>query len=202
MYARNICSNLSSHNMQILAWFILSCGKDSSVKLWEVGIGRLVKQYPGATQTQSRCQAVFNHTEDFVLCIDGLNNEIVVWDALTAEKVARWPSNHAGAPRWLDRSPMEAAFAVFNHTEDFVLCIDGLNNEIVVWDALTAEKVARWPSNHAGAPRWLDRSPMEAAFVSCGTDKSIRYWKEALNLQIIAFLSSSFDLGFNDILCL
>ncbi|XP_024020180.1 cleavage stimulation factor subunit 50 isoform X3 [Morus notabilis] len=106
--------------------FILSCGKDSSVKLWEVGTGRLVKQYLGATHTQLRCQAVFNHTEEFVLCID---------------------------------EP---------------------NNEIVIWDALTAEKVARWPSNHIGAPRWLEHSPVEAAFVSCGTDKSIRYWKEAL----------------------
>ena len=36
--------------------FVLSCGKDSSVKLWEVGSGRLVKQYIGATHTQLRCQ--------------------------------------------------------------------------------------------------------------------------------------------------
>ncbi|KAL5544651.1 hypothetical protein UlMin_008435 [Ulmus minor] len=106
--------------------FILSCGKDSSVKLWEVGSGRLVKQYFGATHTQLRCQAVFNDTEEFVLSIDEQNNEIVTWDALTAEKVARWPSNHVGAPRW------------------------------------------------------LEHSPIEAAFVSCGTDRSIRYWKETV----------------------
>lgn len=36
--------------------FVLSCGKDSTVKLWEVGSGRLVKQYLGATHTQLRCQ--------------------------------------------------------------------------------------------------------------------------------------------------
>lgn len=106
--------------------FVLSCGKDSTVKLWEVGTGRLVKQYLGATHLQLRCQAVFNETEEFVLSIDE-------------------PSN-----------------------------------EIVIWDALTAEKVARWPSNHIGAPRWLEHSPIEAAFVSCGTDRSIRFWKEVL----------------------
>ncbi|KAF8399638.1 hypothetical protein HHK36_015507 [Tetracentron sinense] len=106
--------------------FILSCGKDSTVKLWEVGTGRLFKQYLGAIHTQLRCQAVFSETEEFVLCIDE-------------------PSN-----------------------------------EVVVWDALTAEKVARWPSNHIGAPRWLEHSPTEAAFVSCGTDRSIRFWKENL----------------------
>ncbi|KAF4382078.1 hypothetical protein F8388_001223 [Cannabis sativa] len=106
--------------------FILSCGKDSTVKLWEVSTGRLVKQYLGAIHTQLRCQAIFNDTEEFILSID---------------------------------EP---------------------NNEIVVWDAVTTEKVARWPSNHIGAPRWLEHSPVEAAFVSCGTDKSIRYWKENL----------------------
>ncbi|CAH1428262.1 unnamed protein product [Lactuca virosa] len=104
--------------------YVLSCGKDSSVKLWEVGTGRLVKHYLGATHTQLRCQAIFNDTEEFVLCIDE-------------------PSN-----------------------------------EIVIWDAVSAEKVARWPSNHVGAPRWLEHSPTEPAFVSCGTDRSIRFWKE------------------------
>ncbi|XP_044487574.1 cleavage stimulation factor subunit 50 isoform X2 [Mangifera indica] len=37
--------------------FVLSCGKDSTVKLWEVGTGRLVKQYLGASHAQLRCQA-------------------------------------------------------------------------------------------------------------------------------------------------
>ncbi|KAJ4846384.1 hypothetical protein Tsubulata_043424 [Turnera subulata] len=106
--------------------FVLSCGKDSSVKLWEVGSGKLVKQYTGATHTQLRCQAVFNDTEEFVLSVD------------------------------------EAS------------------NEIAIWDALTAEKVAKWPSNHIGAPRWLEHSPTEAAFISCGTDRSVRFWKENL----------------------
>ncbi|KAL5751415.1 hypothetical protein ACOSP7_026018 [Xanthoceras sorbifolium] len=106
--------------------FVISCGKDSTVKLWEVGTGRLVKQYLGATHTQLRSQAVFNDTEEFVLSVD---------------------------------EP---------------------NNEIVVWDALTAEKVARWPSNHIGAPRWIEHSPVEAAFITCGTDRSVRFWKETL----------------------
>ncbi|XP_062212447.1 cleavage stimulation factor subunit 50 [Phragmites australis] len=90
--------------------YVLSCGKDSSVKLWEVGTGRLVKQYAGAVRRQFRCQAVFNETEEFVLSVDEQNNEVVVWDALTAEKVARLPSGNTGAPRWLDHSPVEPVF--------------------------------------------------------------------------------------------
>ncbi|THU51872.1 hypothetical protein C4D60_Mb06t35640 [Musa balbisiana] len=90
--------------------FILSCGKDSTIKLWEVGTGRLLKQYLGAVHTQFRCQAVFNGTEEFILSIDESSNEVVIWDALTAEKVAIWPSNHVAAPRWIEHSPTEAAF--------------------------------------------------------------------------------------------
>ncbi|CAA7393409.1 unnamed protein product [Spirodela intermedia] len=90
--------------------FILSCGKDSAIKLWEVTSGRLVKQYLGAVHTQLLCQAVFNETEEFVLSVDEVKNEVVVWDALSSERVARWPSNHVGAPRWIEHSPTEAAF--------------------------------------------------------------------------------------------
>ncbi|XP_058761955.1 cleavage stimulation factor subunit 50-like [Vicia villosa] len=104
--------------------FVLSCGKDSTIKLWEVGTGRLVKQYLGATHTQLRFQAIFNATEEFILSIDELNNEVTIWDAMTTEIVAKWPSNHVGAPRW------------------------------------------------------LEHSPVESAFISCGTDRSIRFWKE------------------------
>ncbi|KAK4799235.1 hypothetical protein SAY86_024600 [Trapa natans] len=106
--------------------FVLSCGKDSNVKLWEVASGRLARQYVGATHTQLRCQAVFNDTEELVISIDERNNEIVTWDAMTAERVARYPSNHNGPPRW------------------------------------------------------IEHSPVEAAFVTCGTDRSVRYWKETI----------------------
>ncbi|WVZ18994.1 hypothetical protein V8G54_006316 [Vigna mungo] len=99
---------------------------DSTVKLWEVGSGRLVRQYLGAIHTQLRCQAIFNQTEEFIIFIDELSNEIVIWDAMTTEKVAKWPSNHVGAPRW------------------------------------------------------LEHSPVESAFISCGTDRSVRFWKETV----------------------
>eukprot|EP00249_Psilotum_nudum_P017210 c26212_g1_i1 orf=245-1558(+) len=103
--------------------YVLSCGKDSTVRLWEVGSGRQVKQYVGAQHQQMRCQAVFNHTEEFILCVDESNNELVAWEALTGD-------------------------------------------------------ISSWPSNHVGTPRWLEHSPSEAAFVTCGTDRSVRFWKE------------------------
>lgn len=90
--------------------YVLSCGKDSQIRLWEVGTGRQVKSYQGAQHHQMRCQAIFNHTEEFILSIDEAQNEIVAWDSLTGEIVSRIPSNHVGAPRWIEHSPSEAAF--------------------------------------------------------------------------------------------
>ena len=50
--------------------------------------------------------------------------------------------------------------------------------QVVIWDALTTEKVARLPSGHTGAPRWLEHSPVEPVFVTCGNDRSVRFWKQ------------------------
>lgn len=104
--------------------YVLSCGKDSVVRLWDVGSGRQVKQYVGAQHEQMRCQAVFNHTEEFVLCVDESNSEIVAWDALSGDVTSRFQSNHSGTPRW------------------------------------------------------LEHSPSESAFITCGTDRSVRFWRE------------------------
>ncbi|KAA8542563.1 hypothetical protein F0562_023715 [Nyssa sinensis] len=132
--------------------FVLSCGKDSSVKLWEVGTGRLIKQYLGATHTQLRCQAVFNDTEEFVLSIDEPSNEIVIWDALTAEKVARWASNHIGAPRWLEHSPAEAAF-VSCGTDS---CGRTVMTEIIIWK----KKIEQCDTKVRYNKRWAIRCRM------------------------------------------
>ena len=48
--------------------YILSSGKDSLVKLWELSTNRCLIVYTGAGATgkmEQRTQAVFNHTEDY-----------------------------------------------------------------------------------------------------------------------------------------
>ena len=48
--------------------YVLSSGKDSLVKLWELSTSRCLIAYTGAGTTgnqQHRSQAVFNHTEDY-----------------------------------------------------------------------------------------------------------------------------------------
>lgn len=51
-----------------LLQYVLSCGKDSLVKLWELSTNRCLIVYTGAGMTgkmQHGAQAVFNHTEDY-----------------------------------------------------------------------------------------------------------------------------------------
>ena len=48
--------------------YVLSSGKDSLVKLWELSTSRCLIAYTGAGTTgkmEHRTQAVFNHTEDY-----------------------------------------------------------------------------------------------------------------------------------------
>eukprot|EP00897_Mesotaenium_endlicherianum_P001643 jgi/Mesen1/1506/ME000132S00447 len=97
--------------------------------MWEVASGQQVKAYVGAQHTRTRSQAVLSHGEDFVLSVDELSNEIVVWDSLTAEIVHRLPSGHVA------------------------------------------------PSGQLAAPKWLEHSPAEDAFVTCGHDRAVRFWR-------------------------
>ncbi|OWM90366.1 hypothetical protein CDL15_Pgr014668 [Punica granatum] len=64
--------------------FILSCGKDSTVKLWEVGSGRLARQYVGATHTQLRCQGGRKRDDTLV---NGHATDLELGDAVPAANV-------------------------------------------------------------------------------------------------------------------
>ncbi|KAL4154189.1 hypothetical protein QTP88_002022 [Uroleucon formosanum] len=67
-YGSQVCSVTFSRNGK----YILSSGKDSLVKLWELSTGRCLIAYTGAGTTgkQHRIQALFNHTEEYVMFPD------------------------------------------------------------------------------------------------------------------------------------
>jgi cleavage stimulation factor subunit 1 len=134
--------------------FVLSSGKDSTVKLWEIGSGRMVKEYLGAKRVKLRSQV----TRFLNLLRQKYSLRRLILTGL-----------HCCVLQ-----------AIFNDTEEFVISIDEASNEVVTWDARTADKVAKWPSNHNGAPRWIEHSPVESVFVTCGIDRSIRFWKESV----------------------
>ncbi|CAI9787183.1 unnamed protein product [Fraxinus pennsylvanica] len=76
----------------------------------------------------------------------------------------------------------------------FVLSIDEPSNEIVIWDALTTEEVARWAFNHIVSPRWLEHSPVDTVFVMCGTDRSVRQSSEIPTLAIQDSMNQSWEV--------
>ncbi|XP_020916924.1 cleavage stimulation factor subunit 1 [Exaiptasia diaphana] len=95
-----------SHNSK----YLISCGKDNIVFLWELSTGRAVNMYTGAAMSNYRTQAVFNHTEDFILVADEKNKSISCWNTRTTEKQKSLISGHNNHIRHLVHSPAGAAF--------------------------------------------------------------------------------------------
>ncbi|CAM9633397.1 unnamed protein product [Lampetra fluviatilis] len=104
-----VCSVVFSRN----AKYVLSSGKDSMVRLWELSAGRALLTYTGAglsgKQTH-RTQAVFNHTEDYVLFPDEWTVSLCCWDSRTTERKNLLSLGHNNAVRCLVHSPTSAGF--------------------------------------------------------------------------------------------
>lgn len=69
--------------------YVLSSGKDSLVKLWEMGTSRSLIAYTGAGATGKQehlTQAIFNHTEEYVMYPDEATISLCVWHSRTASR--------------------------------------------------------------------------------------------------------------------
>ncbi|RWS13287.1 cleavage stimulation factor subunit 1-like protein [Dinothrombium tinctorium] len=104
-----ICSVVFSRNGK----YVLSSGKDSLVKLWELSMSRCLIAYTGAGTAGKqlhRAQAVFNHTEDYVLFPDERTTSLCVWDSRNAERQKLLSLGHNNAVRQFCHSPTAPAF--------------------------------------------------------------------------------------------
>ncbi|XP_067658895.1 cleavage stimulation factor subunit 1-like [Haliotis asinina] len=104
-----VCSVTFSRNSK----YILSSGKDSLVKLWELSTNRCLIMYTGAGATgkqEHRTQAVFNHTEDYVLFPDEKTTSLCCWDSRNAERQKLLSLGHNGVVRSIVHSPTGPAF--------------------------------------------------------------------------------------------
>ena len=111
-----VCSVQFSRNSK----YILSSGKDSLIKLWELATNRCLIVYTGAGATgkqEHRTQAVFNHTEDYILFPDEATTSLCCWDSRNAERQRLLGLGHNGAIRVLAHSPTGPAFV--SCSEDF-----------------------------------------------------------------------------------
>lgn len=92
--------------------YILSCGKDAIVKLWEVAAARPLMYYTGCAGMNSplfRTQAQFNHDEEQVMC-PSASGQLMVWNSRNAAKLAAIPLVHNGLVKRFCHSTTEPAY--------------------------------------------------------------------------------------------
>eukprot|EP01090_Pellita_catalonica_P003464 TRINITY_DN13137_c0_g1_i1.p1 TRINITY_DN13137_c0_g1~~TRINITY_DN13137_c0_g1_i1.p1 ORF type:complete len:426 (-),score=51.95 TRINITY_DN13137_c0_g1_i1:98-1375(-) len=88
--------------------YLMSGGKDSTLRLWELSTGRQVRVYKGGAQTKQRMTAAFSYNEDFLVGSDETSAAAIVWDSRTGELVERL-TGHNGMVRAVASSPVEDA---------------------------------------------------------------------------------------------
>ncbi|XP_026477972.1 cleavage stimulation factor subunit 1-like [Ctenocephalides felis] len=106
---QEVCSIAFSRNGK----YLLSSGKDSLVKLWELSTSRCLIAYTGAGTTgkqEHTAQAVFNHTEDYVLFPDEATTSLCAWNARNASRAQLMSLGHNGPVRFIVHSPTHPAF--------------------------------------------------------------------------------------------
>lgn len=104
-----VCSVVFSRNGK----YLLSSGKDSLVKLWELSTSRCLIAYTGAGTTgkqEHNTQAVFNQTEDYVLFPDEATTSLCSWNSRNASRLHLMSLGHNGAVRYIIHSPTHPAF--------------------------------------------------------------------------------------------
>lgn len=104
-----VCSVVFSKNGK----YLLSSGKDSMVKLWELSTSRCLIAYTGAGTTgkqEHSTQAVFNHSEDYVLFPDEATTSLCSWNSRNASRLHLMSLGHNGPVRYIIHSPTHPAF--------------------------------------------------------------------------------------------
>eukprot|EP01133_Synstelium_polycarpum_P012803 gene12803-15025_t len=92
--------------------YLLSSGRDSFVKLWEISSGRMIHSInTGVNQSnnsKNRLTATFNCTEDFILTVDDQPSSVAIYNARSGEPIQKL-SGHIQSLRWIASSPVENA---------------------------------------------------------------------------------------------
>nr|CAI5862087.1 unnamed protein product [Callosobruchus analis] len=101
-----VCSVEFSRNGK----YLLSSGKNSIPKLWELTSSRCLIAYTATGKQEFEAQAVFNHTEDYVLFPDEATTSLCAWNSRNASRKQLMSLGHNGAVRLIAHSPTQAAF--------------------------------------------------------------------------------------------
>ncbi|CAG0920564.1 unnamed protein product [Notodromas monacha] len=144
--------------------YVLSSGKDSLVKLWELTSSRCLIAYTGAGTTG---ELLFS--SEYVLS-SGKDSLVKLWELTSSRCLIAYTG--AGTTGKQEH----AAQAVFNHTEDFVMYPDEATVSLCCWDARNAARKQLLSLGHNGAVRYICHSPCTPAFLTCSEDFRARFW--------------------------
>ena len=79
MYVICIGAEVSSVMFSPSGKYLLSGGKDSTCRLWDVGTAKPILKYLGCQQVKHRMSTVFVCDGDFVMSSDDVDNKMVAW---------------------------------------------------------------------------------------------------------------------------
>ncbi|KAJ1566114.1 hypothetical protein HK096_000313 [Nowakowskiella sp. JEL0078] len=89
--------------------YLLSVGRDSKGRLWDLNIGKCVREYEGATIKNNNVGITFASNEDFVVSSDETNGTVVCWDTRTGDLLRKF-TGHTDKIRTIASSPTDSAF--------------------------------------------------------------------------------------------
>ena len=88
--------------------YLLSCGNDSTIRLWDIGSGQQITTYMEHTHKLERFNVEFSHNEEYIIGLDESGFAAIVWNTRSGELVQRL-AGHNNLVRWVAASPMEPA---------------------------------------------------------------------------------------------
>lgn len=101
--------------------YVLSAGKDDTVKLWELSMARCILTYSSGSSSSNkgthRAQALFNHTEDYVMYPDCKTTTLKSWNSRNAVGLQQLSLCHNNTVRFITHSPVGPSFLTCS--EDF-----------------------------------------------------------------------------------
>lgn len=136
----------------VAAWMLDSC-----VRLWDYRIGKCVKTFMGHKNGRFSCVGAF-----------GSYGGEVVEEELKTNGIADGDSEEEKERQVTQRS--ERAF-ITSGSED---------GSILLWDVVS-KKILQRLHGHEGVVLAVDTHPTEKMLVSCGTDQTVRIWREDAN---------------------
>lgn len=122
--------------------YILTAGMDSHVKLWEMSMASCLQTYDGALPSNKnhRAQAIFNHTEEYILFPDSRNTSLHSWNSRTTKHYDPLPLCHNNSVRFITHSQATSAFLTCS--EDFRARFWSVRERDIVSTSTGASKVA------------------------------------------------------------